>query len=105
MIPGVRLKKGASIKGIQPEMLFALIVVSPIMFEYGQECVVTSGTDGKHSKNSKHYLGYAIDLRSWVLRDTSTEAHCAKDMQDALGAEFLVLVEGSHIHVQFNGTT
>ena len=99
----MRFKSGIMVGGIKPEMVVALMVIEPILEQYGQECVVTAVRDGKHSKNSKHYLGYAVDLRSWVLSRDNTASNCASAIQTALGGEYFVQAESDHIHAQFNG--
>ena len=64
---------------------------------------ITSGCDGKHKVNSKHYTGKALDFR---IRDFPADpATWAGRMQAQLGDEYFVGLElkKNHIHVQFNG--
>ena len=99
----ISIKPGVSISGIKPEMVLCISIVHTILESHNIDAVLTSCTDGTHSKNSKHYLGYAIDLRS---RDCD-QADCpaiASDMQEDLGDEFLVIFEKDHFHIQFNGS-
>lgn len=104
MIP-IRLKKGVTISGLVPEMVFASQVIAGVLHKYGQEAVITSGTEGKHSKNSRHYIGGALDWRTWHLQDIGSEGDCAKEIQECLGGEFYVMLHiGSHIHVQYVGS-
>ena len=85
-------------------MFFALMVANKIIDELGAECVITSGIEGEHSKpSSKHYLGYALDLRSRdIPKDNIDE--CAQKISDALGPEFYCAFETNHFHIQFNGS-
>ena len=99
----MRLKLGAKINGVQPEMLWCMMIIEPILDEYNQELILTSITDGEHSSKSRHYIGYAIDIRTWQLKQDQKTGECATRMQDALGKEFYVHVEDTHIHIQFNG--
>ncbi len=84
------------------QVVLALMIIKPILLEHGQELVVTSVSDGKHSRNSKHYIGQAFDIRTWNLDDRE---EATREIQDALGDEFYVKLETDHIHIQFNGST
>jgi hypothetical protein len=64
------------------------------------ELVITSVTDGKHSPNSLHYVGYAFDMRTRDLSQVDKK-NLAVDLREALGQEFDVVVEKTHIHVEF----
>lgn len=66
--------------------------------KYGETtCVVTSGIEGtQHSPNSSHYEGRAIDFR--VPRYEL--AVVAEALRKELGENYIVLVEGNHLHVQ-----
>mgnify|MGYP001825392817 CR=1 FL=1 len=101
----MRVKRGVSLKVLQPQMVLASQIVEPILNRYGQEGVITSGCEGVHSKNSKHYIGYALDFRHRDMDSEMTKRRAAKEMQEALGAEYYVMYEDSHIHVQYNGST
>lgn len=99
----MKIKAGVRIIGLKPEMIICMMIIEPIMEAYEQELVITSGTEGRHSAKSRHYLGYGLDIR---CRDipASQIPEAVIDMQESLGAEFFVLYEGNHIHIQFNGT-
>jgi len=67
--------------------------------------VFTSGIDGAHSKKSKHYRGYALDVRTghhWGIPLMSLQQ--AKDIceriQHGLGKKYYVVLESDHIHEQ-----
>ena len=65
------------------------------------EPVITSTFEGTHSQGSLHYANRAYDLR---LPKGSKEflQELAKDLWNVLGKDFFVLLEGNHIHVQYN---
>ena len=63
------------------------------------EVTVTSGKDGIHSKNSLHYVGRAIDIRT---RDMKLPAYTARKLKIALGNNFDVILESDHIHIEFD---
>ena len=97
----MKLKEGVTIQGISNEMLFALQAIAPIIETYGVQFVITSCTDGEHSAKSLHYHGRAIDIRTRDF-DPADIAVVALSMRRALGAEFDVVVESTHIHVEFD---
>ena len=99
------IKEGVKLGNLQPQMVLAYAIVKPILERYSQKVMVTSGAEGEHSKNSKHFIGQALDFRTWILQEQETEETCAKVIQKALGSEYYVkLHPGSHIHVQYNGS-
>lgn len=55
------LKKGVSIKGLQPEIVIAIIMVN----EVSTDLVITSGTEWAPGRvpNSLHDQGLAVDIR------------------------------------------
>ena len=99
----MKLKPGVKIGGIRPEIIAALLVIEPILKGYDQELVITSCRDGRHSKNSKHYLGCAVDIRTWQLENDDTTDAVVVLIKSALTSEYYVVNEQTHIHLQFNG--
>jgi len=100
------LKEGVKLLGAKPELAIGLMVCDQVYRDHGERLTVTSITDGKHSKTSRHYLGLAADLRTNdILADNTDEIYAA--LKKAL-PEFFVLLEhvgtaNEHIHIQFNG--
>lgn len=47
-------------------------------FAKSEGFTVTSTTGGKHNKNSKHYKGLAVDLRTWNKTNAQIEAFIKK---------------------------
>lgn len=99
----MQVKKDVSIEGCRPEILIAAItVIAPCFKSFGQEAVITSGTEKyKHSvKRSAHYRGDALDFRHrWF-----TPAECITvvgELQHALGENFVVVLEKTHIHIHY----
>ena len=100
----MRLKHGVRLLGVKPEMVVALLVADTMYKKAGSEMWVTSLVDGKHSRTSRHYLGYAGDLRTRNLRNIHK---MLRDLQEAL-PEFVIIFENEgtpnqHFHMQFNG--
>jgi len=88
------------IQGIRPELVFALNVTDQIYTSYGQELVITSLNDGKHSRTSLHYIGAAADLRTSYFT-TSEIDNIADLIRNKLGVDYDVIVESNHIHLEF----
>ena len=99
----MKIKTGVKVSGIQPEMTLALMVIHGILMSHGQELVITSVKEGPHSKRSRHYIGYAVDVRSRDIEPDSIPL-VESQMQSALGAEYFVQFERNHFHIQFNGS-
>lgn len=106
----MRLKKGVSVHGLNTEILVGIMVAESVWAKLavGTEMVITSGTDGVHSKGSKHYTGDAVDLRT---RDIPKEFHAGivSELQLALngregngGGDFDVVLESTHIHLEYD---
>lgn len=101
----IRLKEGVRVAGLSPEIVLALQVAFSIWLEYGDEdLIVTSCREGKHSADSKHYKGDAIDLRSKFLGNTGQRVRA---LQSCLGPDFDVLWErrdtpDEHIHIEWD---
>ena len=62
-------------------------------------CVVTSGCDGQHQVNSKHYTNEAIDLRTFHLQGNELDT-VVQALKRTLGQDFDVVVEASHLHLE-----
>ena len=97
----MRIKPGASVKGIQPEMAVALIVIDSAYSQIGVEAVLTSGTDGAHGVHSLHPDGKAVDIRT-----NNVHAAALPDLvcnvKGMLGPEFDAVLESDHLHVEFD---
>lgn len=103
MIP-LKLKHNCRTTGISPEALVALWVAWAVYEELGASALVwTSGTDGRHSQDSKHHCGRAIDLRIWTLPTEAARQEAARLLQHRLGSAYYVQLEKTHIHAQHNG--
>lgn len=95
------LKKGVRINGLTPEMALGCQIVASVYASYGMNCVITSVSDGKHSRASKHYSGNAVDWRTNFL-ETSEKDKIAIDCKVSLGDDFDVVLESDHLHVEYD---
>lgn len=87
--------------GLQPEITNILPEIERIWRKYGQEVVVTSAMDGTHMHNSKHYEGLAIDLRTRYF-DKIDRLNAFYELKNALGSDYDVVMEISHLHVEYD---
>ena len=94
-------KPGVKIKNVKAEMLFAAMVADELWREFGRPegVTITSVTDGKHSKNSLHYEGLAIDLRTRYFNGAQKK-RIAELLRQKLTDEFDVVLERTHIHIE-----
>ena len=97
----MKLKPGVKVGGISPEIMVALMVAHDACVNEGVELVITSVTDGVHGEHSLHYHGKAIDLRT---RDIAppVRGKLRATIADNLGAEFDVVLETDHLHIEFD---
>lgn len=94
------LKPGVRIHGLRPETLLGIQVAHSCFAGRGLETVVTSVTDGRHSRGSLHYQGAAFDLRTRHV-PADAVASLAAGIRTALGGDFDVVVEKTHLHVEY----
>ena len=93
------IKNGVDLRGLQPQMAIAYTIACKVYGQYA--CVITSGSDSKHGPNSLHYVGKALDLRTNNLPSPAVQSIVDK-LKEALGAQFDVCLEDTHIHVEFD---
>ena len=98
----LQIKYGAKAKGMQSEILLAIIVANSVYGYYGYPCVITSINDGKHITSSLHYTGNAIDLRTRNLPSKDVIQLVYTKLAEMLGPDYDVVLEKDHIHVEFD---
>lgn len=96
---GVRTKPGVILRGLDNRMVPAIRTAATVWLKHGQTLVITSGLDGRHRKGSRHYIGLALDLRSRDM-GMGERGLIARELRQALGNGYRVLVERDHIHVE-----
>ena len=96
----MKLKEDVILQGLRPEMLIAVIVCNDVYAKYGEELVITSAVDSKHSAKSLHYSGCAIDIRTRFFEFDEVSL-VAADIRGRLTEDFDVVVESDHIHIEY----
>lgn len=98
MLDRLQLKEGVQLTATKA-VLEILSGVRPVYAAFQVPCVVTSGRDGHHQKNSKHYTSEALDFR---IRDLQPEQvrTLVQLCQERLGQDFDVILEQSHLHIE-----
>lgn len=104
----VKFKTGV-VLDLQPEMSRALPLIEQAHVDAGitRGAFITSGVDGTHREDSKHYLGLAVDLRTRDLASgevTRLTSALRRRLNGSSVANrpYQVIVEGTHIHVEFD---
>ena len=95
------IKKGVEIKYLTPPMLEIMKAVFEVWNYPGVIPVLTSSFDGQHMNGSYHYAGLALDFRTNSISPLDREDF-AKKLQEELGDDFDVVLENSHLHVEFD---
>jgi len=97
----IKAKEGVTFFGVRPEMVMAARIIESAYAHFGYDTVVTSCTDGQHSYGSLHYQGAAMDFRTRHVDSRSELEEITTKVRQALGSEFDVVLEDTHLHVEF----
>lgn len=97
----ISIKSGVELRGLRPEMSVAVPMVASCFHKLGRECVITSVCEGQHSRNSLHYKGMAVDFRTRHLSVQEKE-QIVDLVRQALTVEFDVVLESTHLHVEWD---
>lgn len=87
--------------GLQPELLFAIMVARDVYLNRGYELIITSLNDATHSATSLHYSGNAVDLRTTTMSPNEDWNEVARQIRNRLNKHYDVLNEHNHIHIEF----
>lgn len=103
----MKLKEKVDVVGLKTEMITVLRVGVAAFAASGHECIVTSALDGNHGDDSLHYDGYALDFRIKHLGKTKKDRKelvesVALHFGASLGADYDVVIEDTHIHVEYD---
>ncbi len=84
-----------------PEALYAWTVAIEAARHVGADSLVMSGgREGAHSRKSKHWSGLAFDcyVTDWTLK----RAQFRDALRESLPLDYDVVLEDSHVHVEFD---
>lgn len=96
----VKLKAGCRVRGMSPEICFALMVAQAVYAELGSaEFVVTECTGGVHRDGSLHNTGEAVDIRSRTFTHEEKQ-EAVRLIQHRLRDQYDVVLETTHIHIE-----
>ena len=104
------VKDGVNLEHLHRELVEALPLIIDCFGREGLRCTITSGGDGQHMEGSKHYLRpiQALDFRTWQDATSGRQLSdgrkrkLARAIQRAVGTSFDVVVEKTHIHLEFD---
>lgn len=102
----ITIKNGVRLHGVCPQMFFAAGVYETLWTQNDYPACITSGIEGRHKRDSEHWEGDALDFRTWLdgtgkQMPKSLRQSMGKELQSRLGEEFVVIVEGDHIHCHY----
>ena len=103
------VKDGVQLDRMHPAMAAAWPTIMQVFAKHGYVTTITSGNEGEHMRNSLHKVipCRANDFRTWAnakgqQMDAGLKAAIATDIRKLLGKDYDVVVEGTHIHVEFD---
>lgn len=101
----LKFKVGVKLRGLQPQMLVALMVAKQVFDQWQLDLVVTSANDSEHSTNSLHYAGKAFDLRTKHTGMSKAVADAIRNQLAPLGFDVILEDLGGvneHLHVEYD---
>ena len=95
-------KAGVNSQGLSYEVTSKFDQIDRIHRKYiKRDAIITSCLDGKHSKNSLHYNGNAIDLRT-VDMGIGKALEIVNALKAELGSHYDIVLESDHIHLEYD---
>lgn len=99
------IKPSSSVNGLKPEILLAIFIATSVYNDFEYNLTITAVTDGKHSKGSLHYVGYAVDIRIRNIKSQEDLNKIVFNIKSALGDEYDVILHATHLHIEFQPKT
>lgn len=101
----IQTKNNVHLGNLEPVMLLALLFLERKFNKLGHSLVVTSTDDGKHKENSLHYVGLAVDIRIRHIKNELEVGELTDSIQSLLSSldkHFQVILESTHIHIEYD---
>ena len=104
----VHFKDGVDPKGCSLANIRCIAKAAWVFMTYGKRFTVTAMADGKHMAGSKHYTGDAFDVRTrdegpdFQQWPDNVKRHLRNALKNTLGADYDVVIEPTHIHVEYD---
>lgn len=107
----MKIKQGVELAGLRVPMRAVKVICEEVYKRHGHESVITSALEGKHSLGSYHPFGYALDYRIRFLKDKAEYLEVAQEIREGLKRQWIVnkypkgytvVLESTHIHIQYN---
>jgi len=95
------IKSGVDVRELQPKIWTAVYVYESLLNKLKRKTWITSGTEGKHSPSSFHYIGLACDLRIKNIPKDKVQA-VFNEFKALLGDIYDVVLHKTHIHVEYD---
>lgn len=103
----MKIKEGVSLAHLTPQMALACVVVESVFRRGGYDATITSGSDGEHKGRpvlgdtvDPHYSGKALDFRRNDIENADIP-DLVRSLQLCLGQEYVVILETTHVHIQW----
>lgn len=99
-----KVKEGASttyLKYVIESKLNEIALICKLVNGINYEMTITSGNDGIHMKNSKHYKNEAIDIRTRDMEE-SKKILTQLWLKKWLGLNYDIILEKDHIHIEYD---
>lgn len=104
----VAWKDSVDPQGVSLQIVRAIVMAAGVWARHGKPLTLTSLNDSRHSARSLHYEGKAVDLRtrdegpSYAQWPPEMKERLATELRAGLGSDYDVVVERTHIHVEFD---
>jgi hypothetical protein len=101
----VRFKPGVEFAMVAPGGYKILSALKTIAKTFPKDITITAGTDGKHAKTSRHYIGAAYDVRSHDQTKDEQQTFLAYLDRELGNKQFYYFLEApgttnAHWHIQ-----
>lgn len=88
-------------KGIQSELILAIIIVNEVYQSFGYEFVITSLNDSEHIEGTLHFNGNAFDARVKHIPLEKRQLLVNRIVKH-LNSNYDVVLETNHLHIEYD---